>query len=95
MHVTEATLTVALLAARGAVIPVSWETAFAVTTSSPRATWTAVGERMAGGPHGSQPTVTPLTAQTAGETRVALLTLVTQSSSDSRLAVTHSCPVIA
>lgn len=61
------------MAARGAIVPVSWETALAVTTSSPRATWTAVGERMAGGPEGSWPTVAPPTALTAGETRVAFL----------------------
>lgn len=61
------------LAAGGAVVPVTWEAALAVTTSGPRAAWTAVGERMAGGANGGWPAFTPPTALAAGETWVALL----------------------
>lgn len=61
------------LATGGAVVPVAWEAALTVTTSSPRTAWTAVGKRMAGGADRGWTAFTPLTALTAGETRVALL----------------------
>lgn len=61
------------LAASRAIVPVAGKAALTVPTSSPWVTWTAVGERMAGGAKGSWPTFTPLTALTAGETWVALL----------------------
>lgn len=61
------------LATGGAVVPVAWEASLTVTASSPRAARTAVGKRMAGGTDRGWPAFTPLTALTAGETRVALL----------------------
>lgn len=56
------------LAASRAIIPITREAALTVPTSCSRTTWTAVGERMAGGANGSLPTFTPSTALTAGKT---------------------------
>lgn len=61
------------LAPGGAVVPVAWKAALAVTTSGAWTTRTALGEGMAGGTNGSWPAFTPPAALTAGETEVALL----------------------
>lgn len=65
MKITDIWLT---LAASRTVIPVAREAALTVPTSSSSATWTAVGERMAGGANGCWSTFTPSTALTAGKT---------------------------
>lgn len=55
------------LAASRAIVPEARETALTVPTSCSGETWTAVGERVAGGASGSLTTFAPSTALTAGK----------------------------